>query len=165
MSKLKNTKGFTDMFKGILNLSETQINEIDQIEFDKFKTYFWNSESDKSFKFGFLRSVCKLLDDKQISALKSYKTNIISQKKIKEDNALYKLIESESKRLSTLNLTENQLLKYAETKINLPKLAREKSIQNAKKGIFLLPNTNNLKELENEHITPIFTEEQSLKYL
>ncbi len=29
MSKLKNTRGFTDQFKGILNLSETQINEID----------------------------------------------------------------------------------------------------------------------------------------
>jgi hypothetical protein len=165
MSKLKNTRGFTDQFKGILNLSETQINEIDQIEYDKFRTYFWNSVSDKSLKFGFLRSVLKLLDDKQIKALKSYKTDIIYQKKTKEENALYKLIESERIRLSTLNLTENQLLKYAETKINLPKLAREKSIQNAKKGIFLLPNTNILKELENEHLIPIFTEEQSLKYL
>ena len=93
MSKLKNTRGFTDQFKGILNLSETQINEIDQIEYDKFRTYFWNSESDKSLKFGFLRSVLKLLDDRQIKALKSYKTDIIYQKKIKEDNALYKLIE------------------------------------------------------------------------
>ncbi len=165
MSKLKNTRGFTDQFKGILNLSETQINEIDQIEYDKFRTYFWNSESDKSLKFGFLRSVLKLLDDRQIKALKSYKTDIIYQKKIKEDNALYKLIEKERIRLNTLNLTENKLLKYAETKINLPKLAREKSIQNAKKGIFLLPNTNSLKELENEHLIPIFTEEQSLKYL
>lgn len=165
MSKLKNTRGFTDQFKGILNLSETQINEIDQIEYDKFRTYFWNSESDKSLKFGFLRSVLKLLDDRQIKALKSYKTDIIYQKKIKEDNALYKLIEKERIRLNTLNLTENKLLKYAETKINLSKLAREKSIQNAKKGIFLLPNTNSLKELENEHLIPIFTEEQSLKYL
>jgi len=165
MSKLKNTRGFTDQLKGILNLSETQINEIDQIEYDKFRTYFWDSESDKSLKFGFLRSVLKLLDDKQIKALKSYKTGIIYQKKIKEDNVLNKLIEKERNRLSALNLTENQLLKYAETKINLPKLAREQSMQNAKKGIFLLTNTNNLKELENEHLVPIFSEEQRLKYL
>jgi len=165
MSKLKNTRGFTDLFTGILNLSEKQIAEIDQLEYEKYKAYFWNSESDKSLKFGFLRSVFKLLDKDQITALKLYKTDIINQKKIKEDNGLNKLIEKERIRLKDLNLTENQLLKYVETKKILPKLASEKSIQNAKKGILLLSNTNDLKELENEHIIPIFTDEQSLQYL
>ena len=164
MGKLKNTSSFTDHFRNILKLTESQIDKIDEIEYDKYKAYFWNQENEHSLKLGLIRRIVRLLDEQQITELKSYKTDIIKQKKLKEDQELNQIIQIERKRLKDLYITENQLRNYALAKKALPKLAKEKMIQNAQKGILKISNDQVLKELENEHIIPSFTEAQSSKY-
>ncbi|MBK8053780.1 MAG: hypothetical protein IPK35_11060 [Saprospiraceae bacterium] len=164
MSKLKDTHGITDLFREILNLSDSQINVINNLEYDTYKAHFWSNRSEQALKFGFLRSLFSLLDIKQITALKSYKNDIIYQKKLNKDKDLKNLIERESNRLKDLNLTEEQLFKYSLAKMNLPKLAKEKMMERAKNGINKISYSSDRNELEKELILPIFTHEQITIY-
>lgn len=164
MSKLKNTRGFTNHFKEILKLSESQIHTLDVIEHDLHKSYFWNQKSEYSLKFSFLKSLLNLLNEEQIHALKYYKNDFIQKKKLKENLEFKKILETEGNRLKILNLTEEQLFKYALAKKNLPKLMKEKMMERAKKGIMKISRNDDREELEQEHIFPIFTPDQIAIY-
>lgn len=164
MSKLKNTRGFADQFKEILKLSEYQIHALDELEYDLHKSYFWNQKSENSLKFSFLKSLLNLLNEVQINALKFYKNDFIQKKKLKENLEFKKILETEGNRLKKLNLTEEQLFKYALVKKNLPKLMKEKMMERAKKGIMKISRNDDREELEQEHIFPIFTPDQTTAY-
>jgi hypothetical protein len=162
MSKLKNTRGFTDLFTGILNLSEKQIAEIDQLEYEKYKAYFWNSDSSELMKFGIIKSILKLLTPVQMQLLRTYKSEKIRENELRETHKLQESYDRESKRLIDLNLSEDQLWRFVITKQKLHKLTKEKMIEAVKTGIF--DHQNITKEIEVEYLKPIFSNEQYLQY-
>ncbi len=164
MTKLKNTRGFSDHFKDILKLSKSQVNALDELEYNLHKSYFWNQKSEYSLKFSFLKRLLNLLNEEQIRDLKRYKNDTIQKTNLKEDNEFNKRLQKETIRLKDLNLTEDQLFKYVLVKKNIPKLMKEKMMVRAKKGIMKKSLHDDREELEQEHIFPIFSKEQIKVY-
>lgn len=163
MSKLKNFIGFTDKYKEVLNLSISQINQIDDAEYEFYKDEHWNNHPKGVGRKEIyeMKIFCFLTDD-QIKSFKEHLKNkkSIQQKKSKEK--LKKTTEVQTIRLADLKLSEDQLNKYVKMKINWLQLKTKK-----------MKMANSLEELNHdfiqqniydEHIYPIFNDEQLKKY-
>ena len=162
MSRLKNTKGFTDQFSEILALSENQIKEIDDMEFELYKQSYWNHENPQpNFKFIFIRKVGKLLLPDQWQKLKSYRNKAKVKIRYRKVEKLNKLIELERNRLKDLLLTDDQLERIANHKNEIPNLIRKSRMNDVEQKV----DIQQLKaQLEDDLMKEILTSAQLQQY-
>lgn len=162
MSRLKNTKGFTDQFSEILNLSENQVMEIDDIEYNLYRAYYWDRSSPQpNFKYKFIRQIGMILSTEQWDRLKAFRNESKEKLRIQKQEKLIKLIDSEGTRLKSLALSDDELIKLAKLKLEIPNIIRAKrmSIPGVNRNIEKLRT-----EIEKEKISQILNPEQMVKY-
>jgi len=162
LSRLKNTKGFTDQFTEILALSEKQIKDIDDMEFELYKQSYWNHENPQpNFKFIFIRKVEKLLLPDLWQNLKSYRSKAKVKIRDRKVEKLNRLIELERNRLKDLLLTDDQLERIAKYKNEIPNLLRETRMKDVKQKI----DVHQIKgQLEDNLMKEILTAAQLKQY-
>lgn len=163
MGKLKNFKGFSDKFKEKLSLTQIQVSQIEETEYNFHKEYRWNKISDdKQSKSAYLNEILKHLTDEQLEIYKKFVEDqkVKNEKRSKEK--FNKTLEVQSIRLKALNLTNEQLETYVKKKLNFTELRLQKMKQ---------ANTQAEMELDvlkqkvyEEEIFPIFDNKQLAKY-
>jgi hypothetical protein len=162
MKRLNQTRGFAEQFEMILNLTTEQVTHLDNLEFEIYKDYFWNhSTTEDKLKFRFLTNIFKLLSSDQILKLKEYKKSILlkAENKIKGERQMS--FEYEKRRLSTLKLSDETILKYVLAKEDLMKTYKEKMVAQLKIG----KKISDIKShLEEEYYRPLFTEDEYYLY-
>lgn len=163
MGKLKNFKGFSDKFKEILNLTQIQVSQIEETEYNFHKDHHWNkTPENKQGIRAYLNEILKYLTNEQ---LEIYNTIVEDQKVKKEKRRKEKIdkaLEIQSIRLKALNLTTDQLETYVKRKLNFNELRRQKMKQVQKQEEMDL---NFLQEkVYEEEIFPIFDSKQLKKY-
>jgi len=83
MGKLKNYKGFSDKFKEELNLTLSQISQIEETEYNFHKDYHWNKlPENKQSKTAYLNEILRHLNNEQLEA---YNTFVDNLKRLKPD--------------------------------------------------------------------------------
>jgi len=162
LSRLKNTRGFSDQFFEILELSKEQIEKINVIEYNLYKEYYWDhSNPEPNYKLKFIRKVGRILSDQQWKKLKIYRDKSKENKLLKEQESLNKIIEFEKSRLKSLALKEYELKQLAEFKIQIPVILREKRLKNQKSNF----DIEKLRaQLEKENISKFLNSDQLVQY-
>ena len=163
MAKLKNFKGFSDKFKEKLNLTQTQVSQIEETEYNFHKDYQWNKISDnKQSRSTYLNEILKHLNNEQREI---YKTFVEAQKVKKEKRIKEKFVktcEVQSIRLKALNLTIDQLETYVKKKLNFNELRLQKMKQAKTQAEMELDLLH--EKVYEEEIFPIFDAIQLEKY-
>ncbi len=162
MSRLKQTKGFTDQFRDIINLTPEQVIDIDNLEFENYKEYFWNNSlNENRLKFRLLIKIFRLLTSNQILLLKEYKRAVLLKSESKKEEKRQQSFVYEKNRLATLKLEDNKIWEYVFAKEDLMKSYKDKMIAQAKLGMKISEVKD---QLEEEIFRPIFTENQYSSY-
>ncbi len=164
MKKQKGRLSINTQFVKALQLTEDQIVKINQIEQQLHKEYFWNHRLDKdSFVFRLIRRVFKELSDEQIKRLKLFKSEYTEKANLKKQSRLQKSFESQSKRLQSLKLSEEQLWQFVQAKSEWLKVYKKKNLEIIKEGGNQF--SEELKEeIDKELFQPIFTTKQFEQY-
>jgi len=163
MQHKRTSSDFTNQFIEILNLTEDQVNKIDEFEYQSYKNYTWSYATDgRKFKFQFIRQMMSVLTSNQISKLKEYRNEQIAKTQSAKEEEWKRYFEYEKERLSLLDLSNDQLYKYVEINFNRSDLVVEyyKLNPELKKSDF--PHFEQI--FKQDYIYPIFNEQQLLKY-
>jgi len=163
MSKLKNFKGFTDKYKEILDLSQSQINDIDDVEYNLYKDRHWNYSPDRNdFTSNYAKRIKQILTQEQIATLEDHKQEQQAKAKDRKNDKYQKTLDEQAHRLKSLNLSAEQLQAYVEIKCSWHRITRDK-IKKSKPADFLKPGSI-IQRINEEDIYPIFNESQLAKY-
>lgn len=163
MGKLKNFKGFSDKFKEKLSLTQIQVSQIEETEYNFHKDYRWNKISDdKQSKSASLNEILKHLTDEQLEIYNTFVEDQKIKKEKRRKEKFDKTLEVQSIRLKTLNLSNIQLETYVKKKLNFTELRLQKMKQaktQAEMELDLLK-----QKVYEEEIFPIFDTKQLAKY-
>ena len=163
MGKLKNFKGFSDKFKEKLSLTQIQVSQIEETEYNFHKEYHWNKISDdKQSKSAYLNEILRHLTDEQHDIYKKFVEDQKVKKEKRRKEKFDKTLEVQSIRLKALNLTNEQLETYVKKKLNFTELRLQKMKQaKTQAGMELDVLEQRIYE---EEIFPIFDTKQLAKY-
>ncbi len=142
--------------KEFLDLSSSQLEEIEVIENELQELYDAGKlKSNKHFLFLCLRKFLPILTNKQVQTLKEKRDEQKLKIKQRKEEKYRQTYEVSKVKLKSLNLTEEQLQKYVNIKLNGRKLLMEK--MKAAKSIEAWDDENSI---EMEYIHPIFNADQ-----
>jgi len=163
MSKLKNFKGFADKFTELLNLTQSQVDEIEKAEYSFYKDHYWNNlPKDIEHKKAYEKAIYSYLDSDQISLLNKYKEEQKAKQVKKNEEKFKKSLEIQNIRLKELDLTPEQIETYVKRKLNFTKLRLQKmKLAKTKKELDLNCLQRRIYE---EEIYPIFNGQQLTLY-
>jgi hypothetical protein len=163
MGKLKNYKGFSDKFKEKLNLTQKQVSQIEETEYNFHKDYPWNKLSEnKQSKNAYLNEILKHLTNEQLEIYNAFVETEKANKEKRNKEKFDMTLDVQSTRLKGLNLTNDQLETYVKKKLNFTELRLQKMKQaktQAEMELDLLT-----KKVYEEEIFPIFNANQLEKY-
>lgn len=163
MGKLKNYKGFSDKFKEELNLTPSQVSQIEETEYNFHKDYHWNKlPENKLSKTAYLNEILKHLNDEQLEAYNTFVDNQNAKKENRKKEKFDKTLEVQSIRLKGLNLTNEQLETYVKKKLNFTELRLQKMKQAKTQEEMELDIL--MQKVYEEEIFPIFDTKQLAKY-
>lgn len=163
MGKLENFRGFSDKFKEKLNLTQAQVSQIEETEYNFHRDYFWNKLSDNEHsESAYLIKILNHLTNEQRAVYNSFVETEKSKKKKRNKEIFDKTLEAESIRLKCLNLTNTQLEQYVKKKLSFTEL-RLKKMKQAKTPAEMEFDLLQQKVYE-EEIFPIFDANQLKGY-
>ncbi len=142
--------------KEFLDLSSSQLEEIEVIENELQELYDAGKlKSNKHFLFLCLRKFLPILTNEQVQTLKEKRDEQKLKIEQRKEEKYQQTYEVSKIKLKSLNLTEEQLQKYVNIKLNGRKLLMEK--MKAAKSIEAWDDENSI---EMEYIHPIFNADQ-----
>lgn len=163
MGRLKNYLGFSDKYGELLSLSQSQIAQIEDIEYEYHKNHRWNRLPEpENAAETHVGNILKCLRDEQratyFNFIKDEKRKREEQKKEKFEKAL----ERQRVRLQRLNLSDHQLEEYVRKTLNITSLMH-KAMERAR-SVEEMDFATLWQQVYEEEIYSIFTDAQSKHY-
>lgn len=163
MSNTKGLLGFIKQFGELLDLTESQVKDIGQLQYDLYKDYHWNSiQSETKFKFVFLRRLFSILGQGQIEFLRKERDELVVKKNEVKKSRFQSKVDHQKKRLASLGLREDQIREFVKLAEDLADRYKEelKALSDRKS----IDRELIMKRLNKEMYASLFNEKQVILY-